>query len=281
MLADIAGHLRCPVCRGPVRLGEGALRCERGHSFDVARQGYVSLLAGSRPPGTADTPAMVAARAAFLAAGHYAPLARALAGAVAGLLRDAPPYPLVVDAGTGTGYYLGAVLDAAPQAIGMAFDISKHAVRRAARAHERAGAFVADVWRPLPVADAVADVILNVFAPRNGPEFRRILRPGGALMVVTPAPGHLSPLVEELGLLSVDPDKDRRLAAGLEGFTLESRREVGFDLLLTREDALLVTGMGPSAWHADMSQLKERLAQYPDQLKTRANFYLSSFKAGS
>ena len=64
------------------------------------------------------------------------------------------------------------------RAQGLAFDVTKPALRRAARAHPRVGAVLADTWGPLPLADGSADVLLNVFAPRNGPEMRRVLRPG-------------------------------------------------------------------------------------------------------
>ncbi|MEV4217161.1 putative RNA methyltransferase [Nonomuraea sp. ATR24] len=312
MLADIVGHLACPVCREPVRLDADALRCARGHSFDVAKQGYVSLLVGSRPPGTADSAEMVAARSSFLEAGHYAPLARALGGSVLSHTESfshlpdgeaAKAYgsaemgsgpapqaladrPVIVDAGAGTGYYLSAVLTAAGRGVGMAFDVSKHAVRRAARAHPRAGAFVADVWRTLPIRDGAADVVINVFAPRNGPEFRRILRPGGAVVVVTPTGDHLSPLVEELGLLSVDADKERRVARSLEGFTETARQEVAFEMELGPADVLQVVGMGPSAWHTGTAELEERISSYfsPRVTKKRgkvvvkAAFSLSTFE---
>lgn len=276
MLADIVEYLVCPVCRAHLALDAGVVRCSNGHSFDIAKQGYVSLLVGSRPPGTADSAEMVAARAAFLEAGHYAPLARALAEAVG-------EAGVIVDAGTGTGYYLGAVLG---EATGIAFDVSKHAVRRAARLPGRVGAFVADVWQPLPIADRVADAVLNVFAPRNGPEFARVLRPGGRLVVVTPGPGHLRPLVDELGLLSVDEDKERRLARSLPGFIEVSRREVAFDLELTAGEVNEVVGMGPSAWHTDAAELKRRISGYISQnakeiqekVLVAAEFHLSIFE---
>lgn len=303
MLADIVEHLACPVCEQPLRLDPGALRCPRGHSFDVARQGYVSLLVGSRPPGTADSAEMVAARAAFLSAGHYAPLESALAEAVlashtesfsqspdgAGRRAYGGPDrgagPVIVDAGAGPGHYSAAVLDAAGRGVGLAFDVSKHAVRRAARAHPRLGAFVADVWRRLPIRDGVADVVMNVFAPRNGPEFRRILRPGGRVVVVTPAPGHLSPLVEELGLLSVDADKDRRVARSLDGFAEVERRVVAFGLTLGKDEVRAVVGMGPSAWHLGAEELDEGMARvFPEgreKVTARAEFHLSTFEATS
>ncbi|MBN6055913.1 methyltransferase domain-containing protein [Nonomuraea sp. RK-328] len=200
--------------------------------------------------------------------------------------------PVIVDAGAGTGHYLAGVLQAVDGGIGVAFDVSKHAVRRAARAHPRVGAFVADVWRPLPIRSGVADVVMDVFAPRNSAEFRRVLRPGGAVVVVTPAPEHLSPLVEELGLISVDEDKERRLARGMEGFTEVERRSVAFDMELDHGGVAEVVRMGPSAWHTDPAELADRIAAYiarsaattsggpakPRKVITRAAFHLSIFE---
>lgn len=322
MLADIVEYLACPVCQEPVELAQEAVRCARGHVFDVARQGYVSLLVGSRAPGTADSAEMVVARAGFLAAGHFAPLSEALAESVAALVTGTtgirterfaePPdggaekayggprsghdrgaagrsagasRPVIVDAGAGTGHYLAAVLDVVDRGVGVAFDVSKHAVRRAARAHPRAGAFVADVWRPLPLRSGVADVLMDVFAPRNGPEFRRVLRPGGAVVVVTPAPAHLSPLVRELGLLSVDQAKDRRVARSMEGFAETERRTIEFDMQLSRRDIAEVVRMGPSAWHTEAAALEARIsafigrrAENQEKVTTRAAFQLSVFE---
>src|SRR3954453_17777493 len=192
MIDGALPYLRCPVCRESLSRAGQALRCARGHSFDMARQGYADLSAG-RMPHVGDSAQMVADRAAFLAAGHYDFIAQALADAAEG--------DFVLDAGTGTGNYLARVLDALPGAAGLGLDVSKPALRRAAKAHPRAAAVLADLWRPLPVADQAASVILDVFAPRNGAEFRRVLRPDGKLLVVTPGPDHLGELVTPYGMI--------------------------------------------------------------------------------
>src|SRR4051812_15848265 len=77
MLADVMPYLRCPLCGQALAELDATLRCPRGHSFDQARQGYVQLTAGP-VAHTGDTGEMVAARAAFLAAGHYDFISRAL-----------------------------------------------------------------------------------------------------------------------------------------------------------------------------------------------------------
>src|SRR2546429_3123925 len=208
MLADVLPYLRCPLCRRELVELDAALRCPQGHSFDRAKQGYVHLTP-NRVAHTGDSAPMVEARSGFLAAGHYDFIARALVDAL-------PPVAgLVVDVGAGTGYHLAAVLDAHPDAVGLAVDVSKPALRRAARSHPRAGAVLGDAWSGLPVADRAATVLLAVFAPRNGREFARVLAPDGVLLVVTPTGDHMGELVSALGLLTVDPAKEERVAAGL------------------------------------------------------------------
>ena len=274
MLHDILPWLRCPVCGAELTLDQNALRCPARHSFDVAKQGYANLLPGGAHTGTADSAEMVAARVDFLSAGHYAPIAAALAGAVPGGTRR------IVDLGAGTGYYLGQVLAAAPTAHGLALDISKFALRRAAKAHPRAGAVVCDAWQPLPLRDGVADVVLNVFAPRRGEEIRRVLRPGGLLLVITPTPRHLGELVRELGLLGVDDRKDERLAKALEPHLApQGADEVTFTMKLSHAEVATVVGMGPSAWHTDADTLAERIAALPDPVDVTASVLLSRFAA--
>ncbi|GLX96392.1 putative RNA methyltransferase [Herbidospora sp. NBRC 101105] len=242
MLGDVIDLLVCPVCRDDLALAAGAARCPRGHSFDVARQGYLNLLS---TPVKGDTPEMVSARETFLASGAFAPIAETVAARAKGV---------VGDAGAGTGYYLArAVHDR-----GLALDVSKHALKKAARAHPRIGAVVADVWKPLPVRDAAFDTLLNVFAPRNAGEFRRVLKPTGTLITVTPNSDHLAPIVARFGLLSVDDEKDRRLADTLgDHFARDVTEPVASWLDLTAAEVMSVIAMGPSAWHARAVEVSE------------------------
>ncbi|MCX4685593.1 methyltransferase domain-containing protein [Kitasatospora purpeofusca] len=294
MLQDIEPYLACPHCARPLTLDGRTLRCPGGHSHDLAKQGYVSLLAGDAHTGTGDTADMVAARDDFLAAGHYRPIADALAAAAVAAVAEAEdsgggdggdgpgggrPGGLVADLGAGTGHYLAHVLDALPGRPGAALDISKYALRRAARAHPRIGAVVCDAWRPLPLLDASAGLVLNVFAPRNGPEIRRVLRPGGTLLLVSPTSRHLRELVDTLGLLSVDEDKQRRIDEKLGPYlTPAGRREVEFTMRLSAEDVRTVVGMGPSAWHTDPDRLAERLAALPDPVEVTASVTVAAYR---
>ena len=271
MLADVVPFLRCPLCGAGFALEGPVLRCAGGHAYDVARQGYVNLLADPGA-GTADTMSMVDARAEFLGAGFYDPILRAVASEVPGESR------VVLDAGAGTGEYLATALAYAPQAVGLALDVSVPAVRRAAKL-QRAGAVVADVWQSLPVRDGVADVVLNVFAPRNGSEFRRVLRSSGRLVVVTPYETHLSELTTALGLLSVEPNKLDRLDASLAPhFRLATRSDVTGRLALTHVAARALVAMGPSAHHVEEAALAGHVAGLPDPVRVTFGVHVSMYR---
>jgi 23S rRNA (guanine745-N1)-methyltransferase len=250
--------LRCPHCgAGLARAEDGAVRCAAGHAFDVARHGYLSLLAGGGRGPAGDTAAMVAAREAFLGAGHFGPLADAVADAAA----EAGGPGVVVDLGAGTGAYLAGALERAPERIGLALDVSKPALRRAARAHPRMAAVAADAWRDLPLRDGTAAVVLSVFAPRNGPEIARVLAPGGRLVVAAPTTAHLAELVEPLGLLRVDERKDERLAAQLpEPLREVARTEVVWTMALSGAEVAELVAMGPSAFHGEPAVRAQRIA---------------------
>ncbi|SFK96826.1 putative RNA methyltransferase [Geodermatophilus ruber] len=257
--------LACPVCGAALDAapGDAGLRCPTGHAFDRARQGQVTLLPPGHVAPSGDSAAMVADRVLFLGAGHYAGITRALGDAV--LAEDGDPPGTLLDLGGGTGHHLAAVLDRLPDAVGLVLDSSRYAARRAAGAHPRAVSVVADAWARLPVRDGTLDRVLVVFAPRNGPEIARVLRPGGRLVVVTPAADHLAELIAPLGLLQVDPDKARRLAATLEPH-LRPASATGHRerLLLDRAAITTLVGMGPHARHLSPQALAAAVAGLPE-----------------
>ncbi|MFE3543710.1 putative RNA methyltransferase [Nocardia sp. NPDC059177] len=319
-LLAAAALLACPECGGALHQRDRALRCANGHSFDIARQGYVGLLTGASTKMTGDTAAMLDARAAFQGAGHFAPIAAATAhalraGATPGDVaapgyqaatgaeldrtpatpigatgtdrltptddtdtdRLAPAGDAVLEIGAGTGYYLAGVLDARPGAIGIALDVAKPAARRAARAHPRMASILADAWRGLPVRDAALAGVVSVFAPRNPGEVARVLAPGGRFVVVTPTDRHLGELIDPLGMVRVDPDKDRRLAAALAGtFTRVEHTLVEFPMKLGRADVTHVVAMGPSAFHGTPAD-DPRIAALPEISEVTASVTVSVY----
>jgi 23S rRNA (guanine745-N1)-methyltransferase len=181
--------LLCPVrdCQLALVRQEGRLVCPRGHSFDVARSGYINLLQPqerrSKKPG--DTAAAVAARRRLHDRGVAEPLLRAVAEITAASASDN-----VLDAGCGDGFYLGSLAQLAGfDAHGV--DISTPAVDAAARRYPACEWIVANADRFVPYSDSSFSIVLSITARMNSGEFRRVLRPGGRLIVALPAPDDL------------------------------------------------------------------------------------------
>jgi len=201
---------------------------------------------------------MIAARESILGAGHFLPLAKAiaeLAGTHASWAR------LVMEAGAGTGYYVAHVLDSLPRSLGLAIDLSKYAARRAARAHLRLDAVIADVFEPLPVQSGAVDLAVNVFAPRPAAELHRVLSSDGRLIVAVPTTRHLEELRAPLALLDVDRKKEWRLERALDPFFRQlERRSCRWTMELNHEQIASLAGMGPSARHIGPDTLAESIA---------------------
>jgi 23S rRNA (guanine745-N1)-methyltransferase len=181
--------LLCPVrnCQlGLVRDGR-RMYCPCGHSFDVARSGYINLLQPqdrrSKQPG--DTVAVVAARRRLHDLGVTEPLLQAIAEVIAASASDS-----VLDAGCGDGFYLGSLA----REIGFdahGVDISIPAVDAAARRYPGREWIVANADRLLPYADRSFSIVLSITGRMNAGEFRRVLRDDGRLLVAVPAPDDL------------------------------------------------------------------------------------------
>ncbi len=245
--------LMCPLCKEElIRVGN-AFRCSRGHSYDIAREGYVNLLLAnqkaSASPG--DTKEMAASRRAFLDKGYYAPLSDRINFLIAEEVQGNEAAGMtILDAGCGEGYYLHRLMQALRHGKdGYGLDISKEAIKLAAR-YKNACFVVASIHQPLPFASSSLDVVLNVFAPRNPAEFARVLRPGGRTLVVVPAEGHLAALHDALGLPRIDGDKERRAVADFDGALVPTRSEtMRYRRALSSDDVLRLIQMTPTFWH--------------------------------
>lgn len=272
--------LACPLCGGILRREDTAYRCASGHSFDLARQGYVNLLPGRAHTGTADTPEMLDARQAVLAGPHFTPLVSRVAESVA---RAAEGHPgCIVDVGAGSGEYLAAALGQLPGRSGVALDISRHACRRSARVHAAVTSAVCDAWGRLPLRDGVAAAVMSVFAPRNAEEFARVLAAGGAVVIVAPERDHLGELVDALGLVTVDLDKAERLHAKFDPyFELVAEEPYAQRVSLSMAEAAAIVGMGPSARHLEAGELERRLAAFGERIDTMLSVTIQTWRKRS
>lgn len=238
----------CPICRLSLEKRETALICGGGHSFDLAKEGYAHLLPSDKMrakiPG--DSKEMVAARRAFLDSGGYAIFAEALQKIMLTLL---PNGGVMLDAGCGEGYYTRAVANAFSQnkkpLKTAAFDISKFAVKSAAKRGGNGIEYAVAGSFDIPVADGCADAVLNIFSPMAQAEFARVLKKGGVLVFAVPSPRHLFGLKQKL---YEKPYLNETREAQYDGFILEDRIPARGEITVQNAQIKKLFSMTPYYW---------------------------------
>ncbi len=202
-----AQNLICPLDEKALIQVDKQLICSHGHTFDIARQGYVNLLPvqhkRSKQPG--DSKAMVRARTCFLNTGVYQTVAEKLTAMVsAHIINDNKlkhREHCVLDAGCGEGYYFDFLFNAlknetTPHALSfIGLDISKDAIIQATKRNKQIS-WIVGTNRSPPVEPESVDIILCLFGFISVDGFYKILKPGGKLIVVEPGAKHLAQLRE-------------------------------------------------------------------------------------
>ncbi|MBO7395295.1 MAG: methyltransferase domain-containing protein [Ruminococcus sp.] len=221
--------LICPVCGEMLENTGKSYICQKRHSFDIARSGYVNLLL-SKHMGKAvhgDNKLMVQARREFLDKGYYSPLSEAVCEEA---LKYAKNGSVVLDAGCGEGYYtfnIRASFDRSDIAAKMyGVDISKVAVEYAAKRDKSVRFAAASVFH-LPVASGSCDVLVTMFAPYCGEEYSRVLKNNGVMIMAIPSENHLWELKKAI---YDNPYRNEVKPYELEGFEHISARRVSFTM---------------------------------------------------
>ena len=258
----------CPVCRTGLLKNEKNYICKNGHSFDIARKGYVNLLmsqvSSARHHG--DDKVMAHARADFLNKDYYRPLAEAICDEVKG--------ENLLDIGCGECYYLSFIKDSFPDLDCVGIDISKEILEVAgARTKPRGIKTAVASGANLPVGDESFDVILSVFAPITEAEFLRVLKKDGVLIRVTPARSHLFELKQAV---YDNPLYNDELSLELSGFEIVKTKEVKYTFVCDKTDAKNLFTMTPYYYKTSPRDI-EKLDNLGD-IVISSDFFVTVYK---
>ncbi len=268
---------RCPICTAPLTRGERTYTCPNGHSYDQSAEGYTHLLPAnqknSKNPG--DDKQMVAARSDFLDKGYYAPLRNVLTDLALELTAGIPS-PALLDSGCGEGYYTAGLANTLPLARLAGIDISKFAVRRAAK-RVKSGEFAVASAYHLPVPDHSINLLYNIFSPLSAEEFARVLVPGGYFVYVVPDQRHLWQMKE---VLYENPYENPVKQEDYPNFVWQKVIPLRYAVTLdSSADIMALFSMTPYAWKTPKDGV-DRLRRL-SQLETEIGFDIHVYKKSS
>lgn len=205
--------LICPKCKEKLEKEDHQYRCPRGHSFDIAKRGYINLVLGSHK-ASGDDLAMVKARTTFLSHGYYQPLCERLIH----LVKELKP-SIIIDAGCGEGYYTNQIDKGVKDIQFYGFDLSKYAIDEACKAKSNVFYSVCSIAN-LPLPDSSVDGIVSIFAPIDLDENLRVLKKGGYFIKVGPGAKHLLQLkkllYKDVYENNIEKEMDKRMEIVLE-----------------------------------------------------------------
>jgi 23S rRNA (guanine745-N1)-methyltransferase len=253
----------CPVCQLPLEKESNRWRCEKNHSFDCHKKGYVNLLLAqnkrSKSPG--DDVDMVVSRRRFLEAGHYQPLAKQLSSQI---LERLPTDGTLLDAGCGEGYYTAQIAEANPSLEVYGLDISKPAITAAAKYKGIFWSVASSTHAPF--LESSFDALVSVFSRVDSDPFYRLLKPGGYVAMAAPDHDHLMGL-RHLIYEEVKPyDTLKHTAYFDDRFKLVSESRLEVPLQLESNQALMdLLGMTPHA-HRLPNVTREKLQSVEDHI---------------
>lgn len=261
----------CPKCRLPLELDGGAAKCQNNHSYDRAKAGYYNLLLTNVGGTHGDNREMVEALRAFLDTGAYKPLADRVSALAAKYISG----KRVLDIGCGEGYYTDAIEKTlGPSGVTVSgFDISRDAVKYAARRNKNLSLAVASAYR-MPTGDGYFDMAINMFSPLASDEVLRTLKPGGIFIMAIPGENHL------FGLKSATyktPYKNELSDSRLSGFELIECEKISFTLTLDGKDEIKSLFMMTPYAYRTSPEDKERVFSL-EKLETEIEFVVLVYK---
>ncbi len=257
--------LACPIDGLPLVKTDVGFKCEKNHSYDLARHGYINLLPvqykASRDPG--DSKDMIAARRNVLDDGYYEPLANAVSQCVNEHVSSNTKTGLITDAGCGEGYYTALIaeniaklqLQQAPAVLGV--DISKWAVMSAAKKY-KTGAWAVATNKHLPLTNGSIGIITSLFGFECWQPWAQLQTCGQLVIVVDAGPEHLLQIRERIYTdvnIHTIPDNVEAQASGYEKI---QQQDVNFENTIDSELMLRnIIGMTPHVHRVKASALQD------------------------
>ncbi|MBO5357135.1 MAG: methyltransferase domain-containing protein [Clostridia bacterium] len=254
---NFESYFKCPICKGDFSRAGNSLKCEKGHSFDIASSGYINLLKPGKMNNAkaGDSKEMIRARSNFFLSNAYLPIRKKICEIVGRFKNN-----LIIDAGCGEGYYTEDIAEHFPKSDVIGFDMSKFGCEHGAKSARRVAKdnilySVSSIFE-MPLSSSCADIVINMFAPVASEEFLRVLKTQGHVIVVSSGAKHLD------GLKSVlydDVYDNEEKFPNYDGFELLCIENLKYDTIICGSDTIYNLFTMTPYYHRTSTQDKEKL----------------------
>lgn len=262
---NFESYFKCPICKSGFSRINNSLKCENGHSFDIASSGYINLLKPGKMNNSkaGDSKEMIRARSNFFESGAYLPIRDKICEIVSRFKND-----LIIDAGCGEGFYTLGLASKFDNSSVIGFDMSKFGCEHGAKVARRVGKSnilysVSSIFE-MPLENCCANIVVNMFAPVANEEFRRVLATQGHLIVVSSGITHLNGLK---AVLYDDVYNNEEKFPNYDGFELLGVENLKYEATINGSDAIYNLFTMTPYFHRTSTQDKEKL-QKIDTLNT-------------
>ena len=265
--------LTCPICESSLSREANSLICEKNHCFDFAKEGYINLLPPqhkkTKEPG--DNKEMIRCRKAFLQNGYYEFLAPKVLEVI-NEFHDTNSQSNFLDSGCGEGYFTDKIEKQLNKFNFYGMDISKEAVRLAAKRNKNIQWFVASS-NNIPLTQSSLDVVLKINAPLNFEKLKTKLSNNAIVISVSPGTNHLAKLRETMYLQAQTHKREETP----EGFVLLHQCEIEKHIsIASKKDIDNLFKMTPYYWNASETA-KIKVAELLN-LDTIASFNINIYQ---
>lgn len=254
--------LSCPICKNRLHINDNQIKCEKNHSFDLSKNGYLNLLLNNKVK-TDYGKDLFEARSKVFKFGLFNEATDSIKDAVLNYSKSSDLKKLsILDAGCGEGSHLAKIIDGLDhnKYTGIGLDISKEGIFIAAREHQNIIWAVGDLAET-PFSENAFNIILNILSPSNYNEFKKLLTDDGILIKVIPERFHLY----ELRRVIYDKtDKENYSNEQVidnfkKSFKIIDVKNSQYKFPLSKDLLSLIIKMTPLTWSADEEKIKEIL----------------------
>ena len=252
--------LICPLCKGELVKEGRNYKCNKNHSFDMAKQGYVNLHISNKK-NSGDDKEMIQSRRDFLEKDYYKTISTEVNDITRKHLKEDKVE--ILDIGCGEGYYTRRLKDSLKEngktSNIYGIDISKEAVLFASRSYKDIFWAVGSAT-DLPMGNKTLDGIICMFSRLASCEYSRVLKDEGVLIVVSTGEDHLldmkEVLYDEVKMEYFRPETDLK-----EEFDLIETKNVKYKVKVQgKHDIMSLFDMTPYKWRTPKEGV-ERLGE--------------------